>query len=221
MPIFGRSLKRTGGRSSPQEKPASFQGSEAYWEKRYASGASSGAGSYGPFAGFKAEILNEFVASHPVRAVIEFGCGDGNQLRLAEYPAYTGLDVSPTVIERCRELFKSDASKSFHLMSEYAGEKADLALSLDVIFHLVEDEVFERYMRALFQASRRYVIVYSSDTDDNRGHEGTHVKHRKFTRWVQERAPEWKLVRHVPNRYPYRGDYRTGSFAEFFVYEKA
>jgi len=28
-------------------------------------------------------------------------------------------------------------------MSQYRGERADLALSLDVIYHLVEDRVFE------------------------------------------------------------------------------
>jgi hypothetical protein len=105
-------------------------------------------------------------------------------------------------------------------MSEYDGETADLTLSLDVIYHLVEDDVFERYLRTLFGASRRYVIIYSSDSDDNRGYEGTHVRHRKFTRWIQENLTGWKLSRHLPNRYPYRGDYRTGSFADFFLYER-
>lgn len=33
--------------------------------------------------------------------------------------------------------------------------------------------------------------------------------------------PNWKIVEHLPNRYPYRGDYLKGSFAEFFIYEKA
>ena len=36
---------------------------------------------------------------------------------------------------------------------------------------------------------------------------------RKFTDWVEAHEPQWKLLRHVPNEYPYRGDWRTGSFA--------
>ena len=105
-------------------------------------------------------------------------------------------------------------------MSEYKGETADLTLSLDVIYHLVEDDVFAKYMRTLFAASTRYAIIYSSDTDDNRGYEGTHVRHRKFTTWKEENQPNWKLIEHVPNRYPYRGDYKQGSFADFFIFER-
>ena len=153
--------------------------------------------------------------------VIEFGCGDGSQLEIAKYPRYIGLDVSETVIDSCKEKFSSDMSKTFKLMREYDGEIADLSLSLDVIYHLVEDEVFEDYMRVLFQAARRYVIIYSSDFDNKEGYAGTHVLHRKFTKWVQENVSDWMLLDHIANRYPYKGDYRTGSSADFYMYEKA
>lgn len=204
-----------------KKNPKPFPGSAAYWEKRYSVGDNSGVGSYALFAEFKADVLNEFVSTHRVQTVIDFGCGDGNQLSLAKYPAYLGFDVSSTAISLCQELFKSDSHKSFRLTSQYNGETADLALSLDVIYHLVEDNVFEHYMQTLFEASNRYVIIYASDSDDNHGYEGTHVRHRKFTRWIQGNLPNWNLVKHLPNRYPYRGDYRKGSFAEFFIYEKA
>ena len=106
-------------------------------------------------------------------------------------------------------------------MNEHKGERFDLALSLDVIYHLVEDDVYAQYMRTLFRASKRYVIIYASDSDDSRDYEGTYIKHRKFTRWTDESLPNWKLIEHLPNRYPYRGDYRKGSFADFFIYQKA
>lgn len=205
---------------SLRRKPEPFPGSEAYWERRYSGGGNSGVGSYGLFAAFKAEVLNGFVAGREVRTVIEFGCGDGHQLGLARYPQYLGFDVSSTVIARCRDLFKADPHKSFRPVAEYDGETAELALSLDVIFHLVEDDIFERYMRTLFAAAERYVIIYSSDTDDNSGHDGVHVRHRNFTKWVELNVPDWKLVTRVPNRYPYKGDFTTGSFADFFVFER-
>ncbi|MCD6671513.1 MAG: class I SAM-dependent methyltransferase [Burkholderiaceae bacterium] len=223
IPVVGALARRLHRTHVPNDRsaPQRFPGSEAYWEQRYASGGNSGVGSYTFFAEFKAEVLNRFVREHDVQSVIEFGCGDGNQLALAGYPAYLGFDVSSTAVAQCRARFESDPTKRFATMEEYAGESAELALSLDVIYHLIEDDVYERYMRLLFDAAKRYAIVYASDTDDNAGYEGTHVKHRRFTRWVRERRPEFALVEQLPNRYPYRGDYHTGSFAEFFVYRRS
>lgn len=203
-----------------KKTPPVFSGSADYWEDRYSAGGTSGAGSYARFAEFKAEILNGFVADHDVKVVIEFGCGDGNQLKLAKYPEYIGFDVSSTAVALCQQTFKSDAHKSFHLVSEYNGQVADLALSLDVIYHLVEDEVFEQYMQTLFGASDKYVIIYASDSDNNEDLANPHVRHRKFTQWIQDNLDSWSLLEHIPNRYPYRGDHRKGSFADFFIYAK-
>ena len=186
-----------------------FRGSQAYWEERYAKGGSSGAGSHGRLARFKAELINDFVKTRQIGSLIELGCGDGRQLELADYPRYLGLDVSETAIRLCRRRFAADTSKAFCLMRAYTGEGADLALSLDVIYHLVEDEVFEEYMTTLFQAAIRYVIIYSTNSDRNPWWRGSHVRHRHFTRWVEEHAPEWDLTRT-----------EAGTFADFYFYER-
>ena len=120
-----------------------FPGSRQYWENRYSVDGNSGVGSYGKFAAFKAEVINAFVTTRGVQSIIECGCGDGNQLMLARYPTDVGYDVSDMVVHQCRTSFAGDATKTFALMSQYRGERADLALSLDVIYHLVEDRVFE------------------------------------------------------------------------------
>lgn len=222
IPVLGgwlQSLARRWRGTPPRQ--SSFPGSRLYWEERYARGGDSGAGSYGKFAEFKASVLNGFVADHRLLSIIEFGCGDGNQLTLARYPDYLGLDVSEAAIARCRARFASDRTRRFLHLQEYAGEKAELAISLDVIYHLVEDEAFEGYMEKLFASATRFVIIYSSDTNNNRGYEGGHVRHRKVTRWVRKRFPEWKLVRRIPNRYPHRGNDLEGSFADFFVYARS
>ena len=56
------------------------QSSDQLWEKRYAKGGNSGAGSYGKLAVYKAKVLNEFIEENKneVNSVVEFGCGDGN-----------------------------------------------------------------------------------------------------------------------------------------------
>ncbi len=197
-----------------------FPGSKDYWIQRYESGRSSGAGSYDRLANFKAEVLNGFVKQHNIHSIIEYGCGDGNQLKLADYPSYVGFDVSPKAIAVCREIFRDDPSKSFHLMQEYNGETAQLTISLDVIYHLVEDEIFESYMRRLFDSSLQFVIAYSSNIDDAATRTAPHVRHRRFVAWAAVNYPQWQLKSHIPNRYPFKGDAGKGSFADFFIYEK-
>jgi len=221
IPVVGSLARKLYGKLRAKGiKPRPFPGSSNYWKERYSGGANSGVGSYGKFAEFKAAVINEFVTKHALRSVIEFGCGDGNQLALAKYPIYHGFDISETVISKCHKLFAGDDSKHFRLVAEYNGETADVALSLDVIYHLIEDDVFANYMRTLFEAANRYVIIYSSDSDDNRGYEGTHIRHRKVTGWIHRKFPQWKLVEHIPNKYPYQGDYTQGSFADFFIYAR-
>lgn len=197
-----------------------FAGSEDYWKSRYSTGGNSGDGSYNELALFKAEQINDFVGARNIQSVIEYGCGDGNQLKLATYPAYVGFDVSETAVSLCCAAFAGDGSKAFRTVADYDGEQAELTLSLDVVYHLVEDRIFEDYMHRLFDSSTGYVIVYSSNTDENPIKRPEHVKHRKFTEWVAREKPHWRLLAHVPNRYPYKADTKTGSLADFYFFEK-
>ena len=119
----------------------------------------------------------------------------------------------------CRARFQHDSTKSFALVSEYAGHSAELVLSLDVIFHLVEDGVFHEYMKRLFDSSTRYVIIYSSNRETKDAIVAPHIRHRAFTNWINDQTSGWRLVGHVPNAYPYRGNYETGSFSDFFICE--
>ncbi len=203
-----------------------FRGSAKYWEGRYITGGNSGAGSYGDFATFKSEVINELVKRKCVTTVIEFGCGDGNQLRYAVYPRYVGTDVSKSAIDSCKQQYKDDKSKEFFLVRpENKYGEHDLALSLDVIYHLVEDHVFDAYMKSLFSASQRFVIIYSSNTYELNVQYPwpSHIRHRQFTDWISANGPEWKLIQHIPNRYPYQRSERGaefGSFADFYIFQR-
>jgi cyclopropane fatty-acyl-phospholipid synthase-like methyltransferase len=198
-----------------------FRNSSAYWERRYIEGGTSGSGSYGRLAQFKAETLNAFVERTGIRSIIEFGCGDGAQLMLADYPSYVGVDVSPTSIRMCRDRFASDGTKRFVLAGEAPRDlgRFDLALSLDVIYHLVEDRVFDAYMRSLFANAERFVVVYSSNAAQPA--DSPHVRHREFTGWVERNEPHWRQVTMVRNKYPYdpaRPD--ETSFADFYFFQR-
>jgi len=192
--------------------------SKSYWESRYLANGNSGAGSYNHFAEFKAEVINNFVVDNNISSVVEFGCGDGNQLKLSKYNSYLGFDVSSKSLEICRKVFSDDRSKEFRLMDSYANDIRQLSLSLDVIYHLVEDDVFHDYMKTLFSAAERYVIIYSSNTADQTLTSAIHVRHRKFSDWVEVNCPNWKLIKFLPNKYPYNGDSNSTSFADFYFY---
>jgi SAM-dependent methyltransferase len=191
LPVFARARR------------LAFPGSTSFWESRYRDGGTSGCGSYGLLAEFKAEILNEFVRTKEIRRVIEFGCGDGAQLELAMYPEYVGVDVTTVSIEKCSARFAQDGTKHFYLAN--ALPKAlgtfDLSLSLDVIYHLVEDSVFDSHMRSLFERSQGYVVIYASNYDALTN--APHIRHRKFTTWIAKNARAWHSDGFVPNRFPF------------------
>ena len=196
-----------------------FPGTARYWEERYRRAGTSGIGSYGLLARAKAHFINDYVRRHEIRSVVDFGAGDGNQLRLFDVPRYVGLDVSATAISRLRQQYADDASKRFVLYNgvPVRGDHAlhaELGLSLDVIYHLVEEEVYERYLHDLFHCAQQHVIIYSSDLERPR-HISGHVRHRKFTTFVQENFPEWRLVE------VRRNPHRWIACSDFFVFRRA
>lgn len=214
---LGKKLKKVLGKESHTDD---FKGSKSYWEKRYVQEGDSGSGSYGRLSLYKAEFLNKFVKEKNIDSVIEFGSGDGHQLTLATYPNYIGFDVSQKAIDLCDTLFKDDSSKTFLLVTEenLKGKEAKLTMSLDVIYHLVEDEVYTTYMNTLFDTSSTYVIIYASNYDERIA---PHVLSRKFTIWVEENKEGWKMITHEKNPYPYDpSNPDHTSIADFYIYEK-
>jgi len=217
MKIIDRIIK-----STQKSRKVNFN-SANYWEKRYTDGGNSGAGSYNRLAEFKAQILNDFCNKNNIKKVIEFGCGDGNQLKLANYNQYIGLDVSQKSIEICSAIFKEDLSKEFYVLDSINLNeekfKGELILSLDVIFHLVEDNIYQLYMNNLFDASSKYVIIYSSNYEFQP--ETQHVRHRCFTDYIEKYFPAFKLNSTLKNKYPFdTNNPDDTSFADFYFFEK-
>jgi SAM-dependent methyltransferase len=189
--------------------------SNMYWEQRYRAGGDSGAGSRGEMAAWKAATINAFVAANAIADVLDLGCGDGYLLSLLRVPAYTGTDVSPAALARCAAQFPQH--RFVPLAQLEPDLRADLVLSIDVMFHLVEDGVFMRYLHDAFTRARRFVLIHSSNFDS--AWPAPHVRHRRFTDLVADARPEWRLIAHLPNRHPYDPARPSDtSFADFFVY---
>jgi len=196
-----------------------FGSSAGYWERRYQQGETSGVGSYGRYAEYKAGVLNRFVAAHRIRRVAEFGCGDGNQLRDFRFPEYLGLDVSRAALDRCRRLYDGDATRRFLVIGDPDTVPAirqfapELTLSLDVVYHLVEDAVFAEHIARLFDLSSCYVIIYSTNFD--RRYDFCHQVDRRFSDYIAENVRGWRLLEVLAN--PHKG---VDTQSEFHIYEK-
>lgn len=196
-----------------------FRESGRYWEERYRLGGHSGEGSRGINAEYKAEVMNRFIRDHRVESLIEFGCGDGHQLAMFNVPRYIGVDVSRTVVQQCQSQFAGDTSKTFIHADEYKHEKADTAISLDVIFHLVEDAVYQAYLERLFAAAERYVVIYSTSADI-RDTGVPHVRHRDVTTDVARFVPGFERMPEDEACVPPPVRFDRGLATSFFMYRR-
>jgi len=202
-----------------------FSSSHNYWEKRYSMGGNSGKGSYGESAKFKSDILNKFVRDNNIHSVTEYGCGDGNQLAYAEYPQYVGLDISEQAIKLSSALFTRDTSKRFSLYDPDEFEinqqsfASDLVISLDVIYHLVEDDVYRKYLENVFNSANKYVVIYSSNEEVHGMLHSRHVRHRKFASDIEQWFPTWELKEVIKNRIPQDPPEGKEPSVDFFIFQ--
>lgn len=187
-----------------------------YWENRYKEGGNSGAGSYGKKAIYKAEVLNSIIDRYKIKSLIEFGCGDGNNLQYYLINYYIGFDVSRTAIKHCLKKY-DDINKTFihydPTLFKSGGLKSELTISLEVIFHLIEDEVYEKYMLDLFTSSSKYCLIFSTNYNEDNS-SSLHVRHREF---IHKVPSNYKLIETIKT--PLDGDNRLLS-SDYYLFER-
>lgn len=173
-----------------------------YWENRYRQLTNennhlmkynSGRGSYGEDAKKKAEYINDIIKKYNIKTLNDFGHGDGNQLSLINgFEKYYGYDVSETIRKRCISMYP-DQEKYIFLNDAYdffQYPKSDLSMSLDVLYHILDQEPYEEYLRILFSISK-YVLIYAVDKDEPKG---IHCMARKFTTYISETFTNFELI---------------------------
>lgn len=189
--------------------------SKHYWESRYRSGGNSGVGSYGKLAINKSNFISSFIKDYNIKSMIEFGCGDGNNLQIisSNNPELevVGVDVSATALQMCK--LKMPQHTFVH-KDNYDHSTKDLVVSLDVLYHLIEDEVYEDYLTSLTKISSPYLLIYSPDFDNSKYE--PHVRARKFTN-NPLLLKKYNFFKKYDNEYSIH-KYKDGSFSDWYLF---
>ncbi len=189
-----------------------------YWELNYLLGQSSGTGSYGVLAEFKANVINAYILKKNITSVIEFGCGDGNQLSYMDYKQYLGLDIAKSAIDLCKAQYGSDENKSFlWYQPGYLINKsfitAELVVCLDVLYHIVEDGDFIQTLNDIFSCAGKAVILYTKIAEADKETEIETIKDRDIFKYL-EKYKDFKVTELIPQKHP------GISSADFIILER-
>jgi 2-polyprenyl-3-methyl-5-hydroxy-6-metoxy-1,4-benzoquinol methylase len=190
-----------------------------YWEENYSNGGTSGKGSYGVLAQFKGDVINQFIKGKRIHTVIEFGCGDGNQLKYMNYPSYLGMDISPTSIDICSKMFEKDKTKNFLLYNpkyfiNNGYFKSDLVVCLDVLYHITNEDDFWKTLDDIFSCKPFFIILYTRVTKPEEFVYGIPTIQDRDILSCLSRYQDYKLIQIIEQKY------KELSGASFIVLEK-
>jgi len=166
-----------------------------YWEKRYKAGGSSGAGSYGAHADWKASVINRLVNQRGLVSAVEVGCGDGAQLEKYSFGSYTGVDISATAVKLCEKRFAGDNSKRFIVVTpgEHIDlERADLVICVEVLMHVIDENDFRWTLEEVFRLSKDFVVILNP-LGAIRGKKSPHEKTRNLLMHLTPFFPDFSV----------------------------
>lgn len=132
-----------------------------YWEHRYAKFGDSGDGSKGSNYEFKRDYINNIIKKYNIKSIVDFGCGDGKQIKELIVDEYYGIDVASSAVNMCRQLYAHKRLYRFDTSEDANLKTYDLAMSIDVIYHITDYNDYINYLRKLFSCSK-YVLLYAN-----------------------------------------------------------
>jgi hypothetical protein len=131
-----------------------------YWEGNYRKGGTSGPGSVGSLRQWKWENIVKY--SGPITEVIDVGCGDLSFWEGKTPPSrYVGIDISQTIIDRNRERWPSSTFICSSADRTLELEQARIVFCLDVLFHIMDDGIYENILANLMRYSSEWIFVYT------------------------------------------------------------
>jgi len=151
-----------------------------YWDKRYQIGGTSGYGSVGPIRDKKWSIINQFLPI--VNHIIDVGCGDLSFWEGKDCNDYTGIDLSPTVIEQNRKARPKWVFKCQNASERIEGLSNCYVFCLDLLYHIMNDNEYLAIIENLCSYSKLFLFVYTliENPYGERKTDGIYQKYRDF-----------------------------------------
>lgn len=169
-----------------------------YWEERYEQDGNSGSGSYGESAKYKASIVNGIVEKFSIKKVLEFGCGDGNQLGQYKFDEYLGLDISLKAIRMCENLFKDSINKKFKLIDVQKDllieRDYEMVICMEVLMHVTNENDFKWTLDQIFKHSKDFVLIQNPISTLNEYKLGSHENYRNLFPYLVKYLGDFSLT---------------------------
>ena len=131
--------------------------------------------------------------------ILDAGCGSGrNMVELARFGTVTGVELSQTSIELARAREAGEVVAGSVLEMPFDDHSFDLAVTLDVIEHLEDDEGALRELRRTVAPGGALLVTVPAYQWLWSGHDVINHHHRRYTRRTLQRVAEqagWKQVR--------------------------
>lgn len=162
------------GRQRKQRPPQEDFNNRAYWEQRYMTEPErgSGIGSRGKHLEFKQSLLHRLIDEVRPQSILDVGCGDIAVVKDLTFPGtYTGIDVSPSIVELNRVLRPewNFLEGDFIELARSGRFAADLVICLDVLIHQHEPDTYRRFVRELVAQARKVALVNGFERSFKRG----------------------------------------------------
>jgi len=192
-----------------------------YWDSRYKRwglqevGGSSGTSSVGGGGRINKylyllrkkswdDILRDMNIDLSPQSVLDVGCGTGywaGYFINRGIQSYTGIDVSPTVIEHLSEKYPDHEFINLDMGTEMnLRKKFDIINAYDVLYHITNEAKFEKVFSNFASLSKEGALcVISGYFDDCQKDAAPHVKHRSFERYQELLSNNGlKIIKVVP-----------------------
>jgi hypothetical protein len=130
-----------------------------YWDNHYANGGKSSDSNINEAREWKMNILYDYGLKHDT-SIIDIGCGDMDFWNDISFTNYTGIDISPTIIEQNRARFPnytfycSDSSEPLNISSNYV-------TCFDMLFHIMDTEKYIKIITNLSYYANNKLFIYT------------------------------------------------------------
>jgi SAM-dependent methyltransferase len=139
-----------------------------FWDYRYAyhPASGSGAGSRGDSLSFKRCVLRHAIVDQNPDSILDIGCGD--QFVTEDIPdaRYTGIDLSPVVVERARKQYPARHYIIGDFLDQHLSQYA-LTLCLDVVIHIDSIDRYREFVSRMVSITIECGIITGYEARPN------------------------------------------------------